>query len=302
MKTLKKRFFSVSGVCISALAWASPIHAHAGHTHAEHPADTLSAAHTAQVSQRAVDSAATANNQPIDAKIMGIEEKTGAMLPLDGRFATADGDSVTLRQCMSGPTVLNFLFFGCHDACNLLLIGMAQALRGVADNPAKAPTVITVSIGEREGPADARKARAIAFESLQKPYPDGKWRFLTGSEENIRKLTAAAGFHFVKKEGDYDHPLAVIILSPGGMVSRYITGTDFLPADLTVSLMEANKGSLQPAIARVLRSCFSVDPTSRRLVFKTLQVSATVILTLASVFALSLVFASRSRRRKGGGE
>jgi protein SCO1/2 len=231
--------------------------------------------------------------------VMGIEEKLGAMIPLDLKFANQKGDSVTLRECVKGPTLFTMLYFGCTDACGLLLSGIANVLRSYADKPQTAPHVVVLSIGEKEGPADAVKALSIANEVMQKAYPMNKWHFLTGSSEAIQRVTQAAGFHFVKKENDYDHPLCLIVLSPQGKITRYIIGTDFLPADITMSLMEANSGTVQPTIARVLRSCFSYDPKGRRLVFKTLQVSATVILTLLGVFVTFLIYQTKTRRKKG---
>jgi protein SCO1 len=234
-----------------------------------------------------------------ETSLMGLEEKPGAMIPLDLKCANQRGDTVTLRQCISGPTLFTMLYFRCTDACGLLLSGISKVLRPFADDSATAPNFIALSIGEREGPGDAAKAQAIADQIMGKPYPAGRWHFLTASQENIRKVAEASGFHFVKKGDDYDHPLLVMVLSPQGKVTRYIVGTDFLPADVTLSLMEARKGTLQPTIARILRACFSYDPHGRRLVFKTLQVSATVILALLGAFAVFLFISSKRRRKKG---
>jgi protein SCO1/2 len=238
----------------------------------------------------------TGSNEP---EPMGLEEKLGAMIPLDLKCADQRGDSLTLRQCMKGPTLFTMLYYRCTDACGLLLSGVANALRPLADNPAAAPNFIALSIGEREGPADAAKAQSVADQILRKPYPADRWHFLTASPEVVRKVAAASGFHFVKKGDDYDHPLLLMVLSPEGKITRYITGTDFLSADITLSLMEARTGTIQPTIARIVRACFSVDPKGRRLVFKTLQVSATVILSLLGAFVLFLVLKSRNQRRKG---
>jgi protein SCO1 len=277
-----------------------PLFAHPGHRHPVVGHDSvLSVSHDSQNALSEIK----VQQQPVVPEgigTMGIDEKPGAMVPLDLMFANQQGDSVTLRSCLKGPTILSLLYYGCPNACGLLLSGMALSLRSYADNPGKAPNVITISIGEKEGPVDARKAEAIATASMQKPYPAGHWQFLTGSEENIKKVTEAVGFHFIKKEGDYDHPLGIIFLSPAGKVTHYINGTDFLPAEITMSLMEASSGTVEPTIARVLRACFSVDPKSHRLVFRTLQVGATVIITLLLVFIGYLFLASRSRRTKGG--
>jgi protein SCO1/2 len=229
---------------------------------------------------------------------MGVDERLGTIIPLDVPFVNEQGASVTLRDLVNGPTVLTFLYYGCADACGTLITGIARVLRTYADKPETAPNIITISVDENEKPADAMKARAMAFESIEKPYPENRWRFLTGPAQSIKKITDATGFRFVKKDGDIDHPLCLIILSPKGKVVRYIMGADFLPMDLNLSLMEANAGTVQPTIARVLRYCFKYNPASRQFVFNVLRVSATVIIALVALFVAYLALSGK--RRKAG--
>lgn len=230
---------------------------------------------------------------------MGVDERPGAMAPLDLPFVTEKGDTVLLRDVLKGPTILSILYYKCPNACNLLLTGIANVLSGFADKPEKAPNVLCMSVDEHETPADAMKAKAIAFEAMQKPYPADRWRFLTGSAASIKKTTDAIGFRFVKRGDEFDHPLCLIVLSPRGKVTRYIMGTDYLPMDITMSLMEASTGTVRPGIARVLRACFSYEPKSHRYVFKILQVSATVIFSLVGIFIAYLVISGRKRRATG---
>jgi protein SCO1/2 len=230
---------------------------------------------------------------------MGVDEKLGSMVPLDVPFTTETNDTVQLKTLVKGPTILSLLYYRCPNACNLLLVSIANVLRPYADKPETAPNVISISVDDRETPADAMKAREIAFAAIEKPYPADRWHFLTGSAESVDKVADAVGFHFVKKGEDFDHPLCIIILSPRGKVVRYILGTDYLPVDLAMSLMEASSGAVQPTIARVLRSCFSIDPKSHRLVFNLMRVSATVILTLLAIFITYLVVSGRKRMTKG---
>ncbi len=292
-------FLIAAGLCLR-----TPAEAHKGHHQPPESRDSVAPGEntaTIGASEQGGSGQLTSGQAPqqMDSGVMGLEEKLGSQVPLDVKFANQNGDSVVLRECIRGPTLLTLLYFGCSDACGLLLSGVANVLRPSADNPSTAPNFIALSIGEREGPADAAKAQAIAAQIMHKPYPAGRWHFLTGPAENIRKVAAATGFHYVKKGDDYDHPLLLMVLSPEGKVSRYITGTDFLPADITLSLMEANKGTIQPTIARIIRSCFSFDPHGRRLVFKTLQVSATVILTLLAGFIAFLLYKSKAGRKRG---
>jgi protein SCO1/2 len=289
---------------IGTILIITPLFAHQGHEHTQPAQDSTSKV------KKSIETGDSALNSPVNQiklsatkpqedSLMGIEEKPGAMIPLNVPFVDQHGDSVTFGACVKGPTIFTMLYYNCPNTCGLLLSGIAQVLRSYSDKPAEAPNVITLSVGDNEGPAESRKAETIVNETLQKNYPANKWHFLTGSAENIKTVADVAGFHYVKRGDDYDHPLLIMILSPTGKITRYITGTDFLPADITISLMEASHGTVQPTIARILRSCFSYDPKSHRLVFKTLQVSATVILSMLFVFVVFLIVAGKKRSGKG---
>jgi protein SCO1/2 len=251
----------------------------------------VSAIDSIRIAQPAADTSS-------DSGAVGVDEKLGDRVPLDAPLVNEKGDTVTLGSLIKGPTILSIVYYKCTNECGALLTGIASVLRTFADNPQTAPNVITMSIDESETTADAAKARSIAFEAIEKPYPVDRWRFLTGPEKSITRITAAVGFRFMKKADDVDHPLCLIVLSPDGKIVRYVMGTDFLPMDVSMSLMEASKGAIQPTIARMLRVCFSYDPKSHRFVFNILKVSATVIFTLLGVFIVYLVVSGHKRRMR----
>jgi protein SCO1/2 len=272
------------------LAMLSTPSAHGGHKHADVRDSSLSPLDSIALPPQQADTPASA--------AMGMDEHPGAMVPLDIPFVTETGDTVKLGDVAKGPTILSLFYYTCPDACNTLILSIANVLRTFADKPETAPNVVCISINDRETSADAAKARTIGFESIQKPYPNGRWHFLTGRAQSINSVAGAVGFRYVKKGDEFDHPLGLIVLSPQGKVVRYILGTDYLPMDITMSLMEASTGSVQPTIARVLRACFSYDPKSHRFVFNILQVSATVIFTLLGIFIIYLIVSGRKRATK----
>jgi protein SCO1/2 len=230
---------------------------------------------------------------------VGIQERLGSYVPLDLRFVDETDAPVSLRQLVRTPTILALVYYRCPNACDYLLTGMADALTTVSAEPGREYAVLTVSIDERETAQDAAKAKRIALESIQRPYPAEAWRFLRGSEESIQALADAVGFRFARVGDDYDHPLGIVILSPQGKIVRYMNGTEFLPVDLKMSIMEASTGTVRPTIAKVVRFCFSYNPRSHQFVFNTLKVSAIVIFLLAGSFVLYLVLTARRRRGEG---
>jgi len=231
---------------------------------------------------------------------LGFDEKPGALVPIDVPFVAEDGKKVLFGDVLKGPTILAIVYYRCPNACDALLTSIADVLRPYADKPDTAPNLVSMTIDERETGVDALYAKNIAYQSIEKPFPQDKWKFLTGPKESILRVTNAVGFRFSRNGNDFDHPIGLIILSPKGQVVRYILGTDFLPVDIKMSLMEAAAGTIQPTIARVLRFCFSVDPKSHKLVFNTLKVSGIVIFSLAGLFVLYLIF-GKKRRVKGEG-
>ena len=137
---------------------------------------------------------------------------------------------------------------------------------------------------------------------IQKPFPEGAWRFLTGDKENIHRLTDAIGFHFKRVGEDFEHPVSLVILAPDGKVVRYMYGADPLPFDLKLALVEASEGKIGPTIAKVVRFCFSYDPKANKVVFNMLRVTGTVTLLFALSFAVFLILKGRKPRKEVQGE
>ena len=231
--------------------------------------------------------------------VVGIDEHLGAFIPLDARFTAEDGARLTLRELVHTPVILSMVYYRCPNACDFLLTGIADVLKSLPAQPGKDFTVITISIDERETPADAQAAKRIGLESIEKPFPQDSWRFLTGDMKSIESVADAIGFRFVKNGEDFDHPLGLVILSPQGKLVRYVNGTEFLPADLKMSLLEASTGTIGPTISKVLRFCFRYDPTSHLLVFNALKVTGIATLLVAAGLVLYLVLSGRQRRLKG---
>jgi len=87
----------------------------------------------------------------------------------------------------------------------------------------------------------------------------------------------------------------LVILSPDGKITRYMYGTEFLPFDLKMALLEASEGRVGPTLSKVLRFCFSYDPKGRKYVFNTLKVTGIVTLLFALSLILFLVFKGKKK-------
>ena len=108
------------------------------------------------------------------------------------------------------------------------------------------------------------------------------------------------GFKFKRVGDDFVHAAAIIFISPGGKVTRYMYGTSYVPADLQMAAQEAARGEAQPTINKFLKFCFSYDPAGRKYVLNTTTIGATVIILAALIFLVTLVRRGRKTRPEEG--
>jgi protein SCO1/2 len=233
--------------------------------------------------------------QPKDLSNIGIDEKLGQLIPLDLTFHDENGNPVTLGKLIHTPTILTLVYLHCPNVCSLLLQNLADVLNRLSAEPDKEYRVLSISFDETEKPDLALQKKKTYLKMIQKPFPEDTWRFLTGDKENIHKLTDAIGFHFKRQGQDFLHPVSLVILSPDGKITRYIYGTEFLPFDIKMALLEASEGKVGPTLSKVLRFCFSYDPKGRKYVFNILKVTGIVTLLFALSLILFLVFKEKRK-------
>ncbi len=234
--------------------------------------------------------------QSKDLPNLGIDEKLGQYVPLDLTFVDENGQTVSLRQLIHRPTILALVYLHCPNVCSLLLQNLADILDRLPAEPDKEYKVISISFDEKEKPDLALQKKKTYLKMIQKPFPEDAWKFLTGDKQNIHELTDAIGFHFKRVGQDFEHPVALIILAPDGKIIRYMYGTEPLPFDLKMALVEASQGKIGPAISKVVRFCFSYDPKANKLVFNTLKVTGTVTLLFALSFIVFLLFKGKKQQ------
>jgi protein SCO1 len=245
--------------------------------------------------------ALSAHEASIGPAPLGFDERLGGTAALDAVFTGEDGAALSFGELDDRPVLLNFVYYRCKNECNTLLVGIARALRGVEADPLSAYRVVTVSVNEAELPADAVGKRELALAAIEAPFPPSSWRFLVGSAESIDALADSVGLSYSRRGEDFDHPLGIVVLSPKGKIVRYLPGTDFLPVDFSMSILEASSGLVRPTVAKVLRFCMSYDPASRRYGFDVLRVSGIAVSVLVVAFVAYLLATGRKRRRGAEG-
>jgi protein SCO1/2 len=226
---------------------------------------------------------------------VGMEEHLGARIPLDVEFRDESGQPVTLKELVTMPTVIAPVYYDCPNVCSFLQAGMARSLPEVKLKAGEDFRVLSISFDETETPEKARRSKAIYMDAMRRQFPAEAWNFLTGDLESIRELLDAAGYRFKRQGEDFLHPVVLFVVDKDGRIVRYLHGTNVLPMDLTLALVEASEGRIGPTIRRVAQFCFSYDPENKRYVFNLFRVSATVILITAGAFLAFLIWTGRKK-------
>jgi protein SCO1 len=228
---------------------------------------------------------------------IGIDEKLGSPVALDVPLKDENGRDVTLRQYVDRPTILMFNYFRCPGICPVLINGLVDIVNKMQLEPGKDFRLIAVSFDPTDTPELASQKKANYLNQMRRPFSPDSWHFLTGPAENTKAVADSAGFNY-RLQGDmYVHPGAIMVLTPKGVLSRYLYGTSFLQADVAMAVQEAAGGQVLPSISKVLAFCYVSDPEGRGRVFSITRFAGAATLVIAAVL---LVFVFRGKSRKKG--
>lgn len=224
----------------------------------------------------------------------GIDERTGNSLPGHLSFFDETGVKYSAGQFTDRPAIVSLVYYGCKSRCPLLLGNLAGAL-GDLDTDPESYRVITLSFDDRDTPEAAAQMKRNYIKAIGRPFPEDSWRFLTADKNNINEFTRALGFKFREEKNGFSHPRALVFLSPGGTVVRYLYGMTFSTFDIKMSLLEASGKKSLFSPERLTLLCFRFDPGENKYVFNLARSLAVAVLGL--VFSISLILILR---RRGG--
>jgi protein SCO1 len=228
---------------------------------------------------------------------VSITEHLGDTIPLQLSFSNEQGKVVQLKELITKPTILVLVFFDCPVICPQMLAGVSDVIERSDMTLGKDFRVVTVSFDENDTPAKALDKKKTFLRKKSLPYVDD-WIYLTGDSLSISTLTNSVGYHFQRAGNGFIHPVAIIILSPAGKITRYLYGTYFLPFDLKMAIVEAQKGQARPTINRVLEYCFSYDPEGRKYTLQVTKISATLIIFISLLLFGYLIIRSGRKKTK----
>ena len=226
---------------------------------------------------------------------IGIAERLGDTIPMNLWFLNENSDTITLKQIIDKPTIMFFVYFDCPNLCSPLMDGVADVVSKLDLTLGTDYQIITISFNTKDTPEKAREKKVNFVQKISKENQK-YWIYLTGVQENISAITAAAGYKYQPQGLDFAHPSAIMVLSPQGKITRYLYGLTYLPFDVKMAIIEAQKGIARPTINKILEYCFAYNPSSQTYTLQVTRIIGSIILVIAlAVFIILLVKKGKKR-------
>jgi len=237
-----------------------------------------------------------------DARV-GIYEQLGNKVALDTKFTTQDGVTKTLKELMNGrATIVSLNYYKCPGICTAQFAAVASLVDRL-DVPLDEYQVLTISIEPQDTPALAKEKKDTFYDSLilKANLPQDKWEFLVADQKAITDFTKSVGYEYIKqvnKDGviDYLHAGTLVIISPSGIITRYIYGTSYSHFDVKLALVEADEGRVSATRVQALDLCFAYDAEAKKYVFQWEKIVGGTLFFGVVLFFLYLTITGRKEK------
>lgn len=253
---------------------------------------------------------------------VAINEKLQQMLPLETELMDHTGKKVKLGDYFKDgkPVVLNIVYYGCPGLCTVSLDGMFSSIRHVKLKPGQDYKVLVLSMDPREHPPVAAKnAKAVerdeaykgalgVMSEKRKAYlidagmtamGDGIV-FLSGAEDQIKKVTEAVGFEYRwdEKTQQYLHGAALVLMTPEGLVGRYLYGGFIDPMLVRLSLVEVGDRKIGSIMDQIQLYCSAYNKDAGGYVLQAMQLVKIggLITVLAILSGFGFIYLYEKRR------
>ncbi len=247
-------------------------------------------------------------NLPEPAEGVEVVEKLDAQIPRPIMLQRSDGMAVDFWDSLDDgkPVILVLGYYDCPLICPLTFQTLVEVLSDVDFTVGEDFRVVAVSFDHTNTTEDAEAKRQLSLLGYDReitPTIDDGFVFTIGSESNARRLADAVGYRYKElSNGEYSHPVALVILTPDGRVSRYIYSFDYKPRELKLALLEATEGKIGKSIGDYfLHLCFSFNSSQGKYTlaaFRVMQIVGALTVVLLGGFIGGMFLVARIRRGK----
>lgn len=194
-----------------------------------------------------------------------VDQRLNLVIPPDIAFKDSTGKDLTTKEIFSEkPSLLLMVFYKCAGVCTTELNSMIKTVKNMNDaNVGRDFNVVVVSIDPTEGPDMAAQKKEQLLDLYARRGTDEGFKFLTGTQENIKKLADEVGFHYVRdpKTGAITHPAAMMVVSPNRRLTRYFVSQEYDAKPVLLALKDSKEDKVgqRDIIAQII-CCVNVDP------------------------------------------
>ena len=221
----------------------------------------------------------SAQSTPAYLQHAGIDQNLNHSLPLSDHFIDESGKDAALGSYFGQrPVMMALVYFKCGMLCPQVLHGMAMALKQSGFHAGHEYDVVVASIDPTDKPADAIVAKQNFVSMLDEANASSHVHFLTGGQQSITDLANAIGFHYVRVPGpdgkmdQFAHSSVIMIATPDGRMSKYLSGIEYQPRDIRLALIQASNHHIGSFSDLVLLYCCSYVPSQGRYTVAVLHV------------------------------
>lgn len=239
-----------------------------------------------------------------------MEDRLGTALPTDPVFRDSKGVERRLGDLLAAsdrPVIVNLGYFGCPGICSTVLNTLVRAVEGADLLPGREIDVWTISIDPREGAEMARGKKQSYLDVLARDdasiadTASAGWHFLTSREDGVASEFAHAlgwRYRWNPTTSVYDHPPTIVLVSPNGIVTRYLDIEAIEPVTLRRAVIEASDGKVGTFFERIYVSCLTWDPESQAYGLAMFMMQAGGLVTLVALAGMIWFLLSDHRRKE----
>jgi protein SCO1/2 len=234
---------------------------------------------------------------------VGIIPHIGATLDFTAKFQDESGQTVNLGKYFQPgrPVIISPVYFGCRSLCNYHLNGLIDGLKSLDWSVGQKFDVVALSFDERETSQLGSEKKESYMRAYARPGTQGGFHFLTADKETVERITDQLGFKFRwnPEMNEWAHPSAAIVVSPNGVITRYLPGVYFEQRDIKLALNESVDGKLGTFVDQVVLYCFRYNEHKSKYtpyVLNIMKVGGILIILIIGAWLTS--FWVRSRRQR----
>src|SRR5262249_51775867 len=173
-------------------------------------------------------------------------------------FSDGAGQRVRIDSLLNKgkPVLVTLGYHRCPMLCGLVLDGLVKAARTSGLKLGKDFLAVDVSIDPAEAATllAQTQARVVALAGNGATAADWPfWSSVSDGGEAARKLADAVGFRYKydAQSKQFAHDAVAFVLTPEGVVARYLYGVDYPARDFRMAIVEASGGRVGTSVDKV---------------------------------------------------